>query len=465
MARLFPNDISQRPEGTLIVEEHHEGFKEVYFIPHTDILNDAKLDTAKPEAYKALLLSVNATKSYFEIFPINTLGSSSDFLKEKYSSLKSIVLEGFDFELPENTQEVKYFLEELPSGFVKDFDYGLGLIKELNPFINTLSQLDIECLVIKNDRVENAEIDEENKLCVISYSQFEKIRRELAKVVRNARSASLTVRRTVAHNLLAYFLANDKYPQKTLNIQNSSLARLVAKDVDNIESDLSISDQSLTISIIEKHSKKIAQDQPEKLLKLRDDIELVTLEKLIEEYEKMLERKLKEGRWQALFNENPFILSMAFGCPVMKIQDHASVGGRKLSGAGDKVTDFLAKSSITNNTAIIEIKTPQTMLTGKEYRGGVYASSVALSGAVNQALDQKYKLQKNIAQIKEESRISDIETYSVHCVLIIGKIPDDFDKRKSFDMYRGNSKDVEIVTFDELLVKLKLLHSLLSENE
>jgi hypothetical protein len=32
-------------------------------------------------------------------------------------------------------------------------------------------------------------------------------------------------------------------------------------------------------------------------------------------------------------------------------------------------------------------------------------------------------------------------------------------------MYRGNSKDVEIVTFDELLVKLKLLHSLLSENE
>ena len=72
-------------------------------------------------------------------------------------------------------------------------------------------------------------------------------------------------------------------------------------------------------------------------------------------------------------------------------------------------------------------------------------------------------LQKNIAQIKEESRISDIETYSVHCVLIIGKVPDDFDKQKSFDMFRGNSKDVEIVTFDELLIKLKSLHSLLSQ--
>ena len=462
MARLFPNNISQRPEGTLIVEEHHEGFNEVYFIPHNDILSEAKLDAAKPEVYKTLLLNVDANKSYFEIFPINTLGSSSDFLKEKYSTLKSIVLEGFDFELPENSEEVKDFLEELPSGFVKDFDYGLGLIKELDPFVNTLNQFGIGCLIIKNDRLKYAEIDEKNNLCIISYSQFDKIRKELAKVVRNARRASRTVRRSVAHNLLAYFLSSDKYPQKPLKIQNSALARLVAKDIDNIESDLSKSDQSLTISIIEKYSKKIAQDQPKKLLKLRDDIELVTLEKLIEEYEEMMGRKLNEKRWQALFNENPFILSMAFGCPVIKIQDHASVGGRKLSGAGEKVTDFLAKNSITNNTAIIEIKTPQTILAGKEYRDGVYAPSVALSGAVNQALDQKYKLQKNIAQIKEESRMSDVETYSVHCVLIVGKVSDDFDKQKSFDMFRGNSKDVEIVTFDELLIKLKLLHSLLS---
>ncbi len=43
--------------------------------------------------------------------------------------------------------------------------------------------------------------------------------------------------------------------------------------------------------------------------------------------------------------------------------------------------------------------------------------------------------------------------------------PDDLEKHKSFEIFRRNSRDVEIITFDELLEKLKLLHTLLSTNE
>ncbi len=465
MARLFPNDISQRPEGTLLIEEYHEGFNEIYFIPHRDMLALAKLDDTIPELHKTLLLNINITQNYLEIFPINTLGSSTKFLKNKYSKLKSIVLEGFDFEFPENFEEIKCLLEELPTGFVKDFDYGLGLIKELQPLILTLEGFGVDILIVKDTNLEKAEIDLESKSCVMSYGQFETIRKGLGKVVRNARSASLQIRKAVAHNNLAYFLDDKKYPQKPLKIQDTTLARLVAKDVENITVDLSKSDQSLTISLIEKNTKKIAQDQPEKLLKLREDIELVTLERLIQKYEEMLAKRLNENHWQNLFSDNPFILNMAFGYPIIKVQDQASVGGRKISGSGDKITDFLAKNSTTNNTAIIEIKTPQEQLIGKEYRDSVYSPSVALSGSLNQALDQKYKLQKNIASIKEASRIYDVETYAVHCALIIGKMPDDLERQKSFEMFRRNSKDVEIITFDELLEKLKQLFVFLSSDE
>ncbi|MFT6030738.1 MAG: hypothetical protein ACI8O8_002484 [Oleiphilaceae bacterium] len=466
MARIFPNDISQRQEGNLLIEECQEGFNEIYFVPHHDMLALAKLDAAAPETHKTLLLNINVTQNYLEIFPINTLATSADFLKHKYSTLKSIVLEGFDFKLPEEPKEIKYFLlEELPSGFVKDFNYGLGLIKELQPLIATFEDFGVELLIIKNTKLEKAIIDPTIKTCVLSYEQFETIRKGLGKVVRNARTASLTIRKVVANNTLAFFLDNKDYPQKPLKIQNTALAKLVAKDVENISVDLSKSDQSLTISIIERNAKKIAQDQPEMFFKLRNDIELVTLEQLIEKYEQMLGKRLNEGHWQALFNENPFILSMAFGCPIIKVQDQASVGGRKISGAGEKITDFLVKNSITNNIAIIEIKTPQELLTGKEYRDSVYSPSVALSGSLNQALDQKYKLQKNIASVKDASRIYDVETYAVHCALIIGEIPDDLEKQKSFEIFRRNSRDVEIITFDELLEKLKLLHSMLSTNE
>lgn len=465
MARLFPNDIFQRPEGTLLIKEHHEGFNGIYYSPHLDMLALAKLDVVAPERYETLLLNIDTTKNYLEIFPINTLGSKDNFLKNKYLSLNSIVLDGFDFGFPDNSEEIKDLLEELPSGFVKDVDYGLGFIKELEPLISTLEEFGVELLIIKNTKLEKAEIDPTTKTCVMSRTQFEAIRKGLGKVVRNARTASLTIRKVVANNTLAFFLDSEDYPQKPLKIQNDTLAKLVVKDINNIAINLTRSDQSLAISIIEKNVEKIAQDQPAKLLKLRDDIELVTLEQLIEKYKQMLEKRLSEKHWQALFNENPFILSMAFGFPIIKVQDQAFVGGRKISGSGDKITDFLAKNTITNNTAIIEIKTPQEVLTGKKYRDSVYSPSVALSGSLNQVLDQKHKLQKNIATIKVDSRIYDVETYAVHCALIIGLMPDDLDKQKSFEIFRRNSRDVEIITFDELLEKLELLHTLLSTND
>lgn len=149
---------------------------------------------------------------------------------------------------------------------------------------------------------------------------------------------------------------------------------------------------------------------------------------------------------------------MAFGYPIIKVQDQASVGGRKLSGSGEKITDFLFKNSLTNNTAIFEIKTPQTALLNKKpFRDGVYTPSADLSGSINQTLDQKYQFQSQIAQIKNASRIYDIESYSVHCCLIIGTTPDEDDQLKSFELFRHNSKDVEIVTYDELFEKLKQL--------
>ncbi|MFT7036389.1 MAG: hypothetical protein ACJA2S_004918 [Cyclobacteriaceae bacterium] len=465
MARVFPNNISQRPEGTLLIEEYHEGVNEIYFIPHHDILALSKLDAETPNKHKILLLSINTTQSYIEIFPINTIGSSIDFLKQKYSTLKSIVLEGSDFELPKNPDDAKYMLEQLPSGFVKDFDYGLGLNRELKPLISTLESFGVVQLIIRDTKLEKAIIDPTAKTCILSSAQFDKIRKELNKVVRNAQVTSLTVRKFVANNILASFLDDKDYPQKTLKIQDTTLAKLVAKGVANTKIDLSKTDQSLTLSIIGKNAKKIAQDQPEKLLKLRDDIELVTLEQLIEKYEQMLGKKLSERHWQALFTQNPFILSMVFGCPIIKVQDQASVGGRKISGSGDKITDFLVKNSTTNNTAIIEIKTPSEPLTGKKYRDSVYSPSIALSGSLNQVLDQKYKLQKNIALIKEASRRYDVETYAVRCTLIIGQIPEDLEKQQSFETFRQNSRDVEIITFDELLQKLKLLHNLLSSDD
>ena len=53
----------------------------------------------------------------------------------------------------------------------------------------------------------------------------------------------------------------------------------------------------------------------------------------------------------------------------------------------------------------------------------------------------------------------------MHCCLVIGKTPEGDDQKKSFELFRRNSKDVEVVTFDELLEKLKQLSVFLRATE
>ncbi len=453
--------LSDEVNGKLIIEENFPNCVDVFYIPPDEKLAIAGLDPNEAEKYKTLILTISGQDDYVEIFPINTNPKYDTFLKPKYNQIKSIVLEGFEYgNAPETEHEVMSILEELPSGFIKDYDYGLGLQKDYRFIIHAVEEVEgIHNIVISDEA--GTEILKKEGICTINVKVYDKIRREINKVTNRAQASARKVKSITSHNLLSYFLNDSDYPQKTLSVESDTLHKLIAKDSE--DRDLSKADQKEAIELITKNTKVISREQPESLVKLRNDIELVTLEKLIEKYEEMLSKKLKEDRWQNLFNENPFILGLAFGYPIIKIQGHASIGGRKFSGEGDKITDFLVKNNITNNAAIFEIKTPQTSLFNKtKYRESVYVSSSHFSGAINQLLDQQYKFQKEIAAIKENSRMTNLETYSVHGVLVIGKTPADLDQQKSFELFRGNSKEISIITFDELLEKLKQLHLFLS---
>ena len=463
MARPFPTDIHVPDSGKLSLEECHPGFIEIFYIPPRDRLKEAGLKSKKPEKYKRHILDIDATKDYVSIYPLNTLPRNSGFLEPKYDVVRSITLEGFDFTFPETAEQVMEMLEELPSGFVKDYDFGLGLLKEYKPIINFLEGIGIQNLAIS--KKEETRISKDGSIFIIKYREFEEFRKSMNRITNRARASAKKIKSVTTNNLLAYFLNDENYPQKPFMVGNDTLTRLIAKSSRTIPQGLTRSEQKTAVALIEENKDAIANDSPESLVKLQNTIELVTLEKLIEKYKGMIRRRLSESHWQNLLNENPFILNLAFGYPIIKIRDQASVGGRKLSGAGDKITDFLVKNSMTNNCALFEIKTPQTKLLNKtQYRDSVYTPSKDLAGSVSQVLDQKYKFQKEISLIKDNSGIYDMESYATHGVLIIGTIPEEKDERKSFELFRRNSKDVEIVTFDELLHKLKDLHAFLLED-
>nr|WP_275590859.1 Shedu immune nuclease family protein [Pseudomonas sp. DP-17] len=178
----------------------------------------------------------------------------------------------------------------------------------------------------------------------------------------------------------------------------------------------------------------------------------------------MLHRKLPEQKWQEFFKANPFVLGLAFPYPVILFKDQANVGGTTFDGKNESIVDFLMAQRFTGNLAIVEIKRPDTtLLYSDPYRGDLYSPHRELTGSMAQALDQRAQLLHHFAGKKSQDPTSaSVHVSSVNCIVIAGTLPTEPPQMRSLDLFRHSSKDVTVITFDELLEKLKELYRLMS---
>jgi hypothetical protein len=169
-----------------------------------------------------------------------------------------------------------------------------------------------------------------------------------------------------------------------------------------------------------------------------------------------------EGFWQITFRENVYAISQVFAVPLVFIQEAAYVGGMSIDRRNAKLVDYLFSQESSREAVLVEIKTPATKLLAK-YRG-TYRPSPELSGAVMQVLDYRGTLSKNLTSVVEGS-VHQLNVFSPKCVVVIGNGALELDndhKRRAFELFRSNSKDVEIVTYDELFRKIEVLATLFS---
>jgi len=170
-----------------------------------------------------------------------------------------------------------------------------------------------------------------------------------------------------------------------------------------------------------------------------------------------------EEFWQGLFSKHSFVLSQLFAHPVVVIQEKAYLGGKALDNTGGSYLDFLAASSATQAVALIEIKTPGTLLLGPEYRTGAFPASPPLSGALAQALKYRHTFATEFARLGK-TKDHDLVLGGAPCLIIVGNAGRELnpkEKRESFESFRCQLNNVRIVTFDELLTKLRVSVQLL----
>lgn len=212
-------------------------------------------------------------------------------------------------------------------------------------------------------------------------------------------------------------------------------------------------------NFIEDVAKKLDNDNSQKLyneLKLK----FVNPEYLKENMEND-----NEEFWQNLFTKNPNILYSVIPSFGMIISAKPYMGGKAINNSGGTLSDFIYKCG-ANNISIIEIKKPTTSLMGSQYRNNVYSPSEELSSAIVQLRKQKDTLLKDYYPMVYSSEKSNIyfKAYDPKSYLIIGNINElEEEKIESFELFRNSLKDIEIITFDELINKLELIVENLSK--
>ncbi len=182
-----------------------------------------------------------------------------------------------------------------------------------------------------------------------------------------------------------------------------------------------------------------------------------------------------ESLWQKYFEKNQWVFGYGLGYLFLSSLNDKKleqvVQGHNVNNYGKRVDALMKTSGIISNLCFVEIKTDTTpLLDNKPYRSGCWSPSKELAGAVAQiqgtvasaveTLSNRINLEDNEGNPTGE----EIFNYQPKSFLVIGNL-DEFssehginkDKFRSFELYRKNTSNPEIITFDELFERAKFI--------
>lgn len=185
--------------------------------------------------------------------------------------------------------------------------------------------------------------------------------------------------------------------------------------------------------------------------------------------ENQIKQQGAESAWQHFFEENNWIFGYGLDYRFLSIlQREATVSAVDVSGKSEVVSDFLL--GCNKFTVLVELKKPETELYGKDKnRSNAWKLSDELTSALSQILEQKASLQVK-AESDSSSHFDDKgnpikqKSYDPKAILVIGhssqfegEDKEALIKAKTFELFRRDSRNIEIITYDELYERAKFI--------
>jgi len=410
--------------------------------------------------------SDGATKKVFHYY--DTAKKIDQLSSEFYKNIDQIIHypRGFDGGQKYKTIEkfiFKGFQGKLPVGVFKSANYGWGFTKPLKPFGNFLNaNHDIKEVIIEKGG--KTEFDLVNKKLYLNETCLQKLQDNLSSIFKKNKEGVDLVLKSVLHD---FFSSEIKKPKRTY--VSNALATSLATWGNSID-EFSNDDKKAIKELFEKLSVGTNFLSKSALEKTKEIVDIKYLQEALKKYQKLIQAKSDskqlEKRWQQYLQENSWIFSSLFAQPVILYQREAFVGGKRIDNSNGKFNDFLIKNSLSNNVSFLEIKTHKTpILEKKAYRGDdVFSSTKDMTGCIAQVLNQRDNFQKEFYSNQGKSKTKDFETFNSKCIVLIGSTADlAKEQLHSFELLRSNSRDVEIIAFDELQKKIESLQKIMTD--
>lgn len=351
----------------------------------------------------------------------------------------------------------------LPDGFGRIFRYGLGLRRHYRGFIRQVEDHG-DCTSVRLGS--SGPEGPDGPVFRTTLARFEAFKRTVDRNRGRGTAVVAKVNATEAHNAVADLL---DLKHQTPNVGRHPVIKAMTRELSG-HPVLDTDERRMLVQQASKESRAAATETPVEFGQLRRDIELVTLEVLIEQFDKSMSGTFAkdESHWQRFFETNTFALQQLFAVPVALYGSQLTVKGINAAGEGSRIADFVLVNGVTRTAIVVEIKTPAAGLTGSVYRGAggaeVFLPHKDLMAAVTQIQAQMESVRIHLPVLLGQTpRAEPLDTVVVRGAAIVGTAGTlSAEQMASFLRYRDGLVNVDVIAFDEVRDRLEILRELLA---
>jgi hypothetical protein len=214
-----------------------------------------------------LLVQGQLTRDVVITHPLNTTATSRSFLEPKYETLRTITFENFAPDAPKDLDAVLEFLQSLPSGFVRDPYFGLGLNWDLRYLTDAIEEIEgVTDLIVRHGR--SAGVPTINRSSyTLSAKMFDDARKAINRAHDKALNIAAQEKRVFAHNTFLTAVDPVTFPLKHRPYRKDAILEAIGGSLTR-PGKFSAADRDAVVFSTKSLARTLDQSKPAQLLEL-----------------------------------------------------------------------------------------------------------------------------------------------------------------------------------------------------